>query len=81
MHYFEWLPIYRWIARRLNLSVAEDQRVARLLVQLVKRPASPTALAAAIAGQTVTIVGAGPSLSSIDPRWLEGTVIAADGAA
>lgn len=79
-----WAARYSEIAREFGLSPARDAAAARLLDSLLDDPVPVGELRAALAGRTVFVAGAGPSLGAAVPamgRFPGVPVMAADSAA
>jgi len=75
----DWEPYYLRILGRLGFDRAKDEEAAHLLASLLSRDDLPL-LDGLIRGSPATVCGNGPSLTGQLDR-IQGTVIAADGAA
>lgn len=85
MHYENWEPRYLAVMKDLGYSVEGDVTAADRLAQLVASRATPPvgdeALSPVLAKQPVYVCAAGPTLEDeLGDLWLDGTVVAADGA-
>ncbi|HEU4985387.1 MAG TPA: 6-hydroxymethylpterin diphosphokinase MptE-like protein, partial [Nitrososphaera sp.] len=84
MKFVDWFPYYQGIRAEFGYSTEKDQEAARMLSGMIKRKAlEPKVLQKKIAGKSVLVLGAGPSLAEnikIIKKNKSFVKIAADGA-
>lgn len=82
--FVDWFPYYQGIRAEFGYSTEKDQEAARMLSGMIKRKAlEPKVLQKKIAGKSVLVLGAGPSLAEnikIIKKNKSFVKIAADGA-